>query len=215
MKIEVVCFDMDGTLIRNTDSVRYLCTLNKRLEELERIECREEGGTISWIEADYLKAALASGLDLTEVEDRFMREVRFIENIDHVLQYLKAKQIKPVLVTAGPIQVADVLGRAFGFDAVYGSQYELMNHKFTGRIAEHLGKEGKLKCLKDFCAKSNFSIDHCVAIGDSESDIDIFKKCGKSIAINYTDALEGEASAYITTDDLSDIIGILESWLAE
>lgn len=215
MKIEVLCFDMDGTLIRDTDSVRYLCTLNKKLEELERIEGIEAGRSISWIEADYLKASLVNGLDLTEVEDRFECEVRLIENIDHVLHYLGAIQIKSVLVTAGPVQVAEVLGRKFGFDAVYGSQYELKNSRFTGIIAEHLGTDGKLRCLKDFCAKRDLDINHCVAIGDSESDLDIFRKCGKSIAINYTDALKGEASAYIITDDLSDIIGTLESWSAE
>jgi phosphoserine phosphatase len=215
MKIEAVCLDMDGTLIRNTDSVRYLCTLNKSSEELEKIECREDNKSISWIEADYLKAALISGLDLAEVEDRFIRDVRLIKNIDQVLQYLRGRRMKSVLITAGPIQVANVLGREFDFDAVYGSQYELKNHEFTGRITGHLGNDGKLNCLKNFCAKYSIGLDHCVAIGDSESDILIFRKCGKSIAINYTDALKGEASAYIITDDLSDIIDILKSWLAE
>ena len=70
-------------------------------------------------------------------------------------------------------------------------------------------------CLNDFCAKNNFRMDHCIAIGNSGSDIDVFNNCSKSIAINYSDALIGKASEYINTDDLSDIIDIINSWLIE
>ena len=127
MKIQAVCFDMDGTLIRNTDSVKYLCTLNNNLEELERMQGCENSGSISWIEADYLKVQLIKGLDLTEVENRFKRDIRLIRNIDKVLLYLREKRIKSVLITSGPTQVANILGKEFGFDCVHGSQYEVKN----------------------------------------------------------------------------------------
>jgi len=37
----LACFDMDGTLIRNTNSVRYLCCLNGKEDEVLEIENRE------------------------------------------------------------------------------------------------------------------------------------------------------------------------------
>ncbi len=214
MKIQAVCFDMDGTLIRNTDSVKYLCTLNNNLEELEKIQRCENNGSVSWIEADYLKVQLIKGLDLTEVENRFKRDIRLIRNIDKVLLYLREKRIKSVLITSGPTQVANILGKEFGFDCVHGSQYGVKNNKFTGKITAHIDNDGKLNRLKEFCAKHNISLDHCVAIGDSESDIAVFEKCGKSIAINYSDAVKGKASEHIITDRLSDVIDILKSWQA-
>jgi phosphoserine phosphatase len=213
MKIKAVCFDMDGTLIRNTNSVRYLCMLNNKLEELEKIEYLEESQSISWIEADHLKAELITGLDLKDVEEKFKGNVVLIQNIEQVLTYLREKGIKSVLITAGPVQVVNILVVKFGFNDVYGSLYEVIDQKFTGRITTHLNNNTKLDCLNDFCVKNNISPDQCVAVGDSESDIDIFKKCGKSIAINFTDALKGKASEYIITDDLSDIIDVIELWL--
>jgi len=213
MKIEAVCFDMDGTLIRNTDSVRYLCMLNNNLEELEKIDRRQDDGSISWIESDYLKAKLIKGLELTEVKDEFKNHIQFIENIEQVLLCLKEKRIISALITAGPTQVANILGTEFGFDSVYGSEYEVKNDKFTGRITTHLGNEGKLNCLKELCTMNSISLDHCVAIGDSESDIVIFRNCGRSIAINYSDTMKGKASEYIITDDLADVVVVLESWL--
>ena len=49
-----------------------------------------------------------------------------------------------------------------------------------------------------------------IAVGDSTSDVDIFKFVGKSIAINYSRALSGKASVYIKTEDLKDIIPFFE-----
>ena len=215
MKIEAVCFDMDGTLIRNTDSVRYLCELNGNLERLVEIADRENEGTITWIEADHLKARLIEGLDLARVESEFGRCIDLIHNIEAVLAYLKARRIRAVLITAGPIRVANVLGTRFAFDAVYGSRYEVADTKFTGRIAHHLGSSGKLSCLQDFCAGTGIFVKDCVAIGDSESDIDVFMACGRSIALNGTDAAVEAASASIVTNDLTDILKLLRSWTAD
>ena len=215
MKIEAVCFDMDGTLIRNTDSVRYLCTLNDQVEALTEIEKREADGSLSWVDADYHKALLIEGLNVAEVDDKFDHTVELIQNIEPVIGYLKRRGIRSLVVTAGPIQVARVLGTRFGFDDVYGSRYEVEDGRFTGRIERHLGHAGKLSCLEEFCLKHGIAIAHCVAVGDSESDIELFENCVRSIAINYSDAVKGRASEHVITEDLSDIIEIIESWLAE
>lgn len=39
-KIKAVYFDMDGTLITNTNSVEYLCILNGKADEVRDIEKR-------------------------------------------------------------------------------------------------------------------------------------------------------------------------------
>jgi phosphoserine phosphatase len=189
--------------------------LNNNLKELEKIQCREDDGNISWIEADYLKAKLIKGLELEAIKDNFAKSIRLIQNIDKVLLFLKKRQTGSVLITSGPTQVADILGKKYSFDSVYGSEYEVKDYKFTGRIKTHLNNDGKLKCLTDYCTRSGIDLEHCVAVGDSESDIAVFKECGRSIAINYSDALRGTASEYIITDDLFDIMDILKSWLAE
>jgi len=89
----------------------------------------------------------------------------------------------------------------------------VIDGRFTGEITTHLGDTGKLNILVDFCRRHGIGLNQCVAIGDSESDIEVFENCGRSIAINHSEALEGKASEYILTDDLSDIIDTLESWL--
>lgn len=210
IKINAVCFDMDGTLVRNTDSVKYLCELSGHMDAFDKINRVKSQGKISWIEADHLKAKLIEGLDLTRVESEFEGYIHLIQNIEPVLTNLKERRIRTVLITAGPVQVARVLEKRFGFDSAFGSQYEDNGTKFTGRIVHHLGSSGKLICLRNFCLDNNLSLENCAAVGDSESDIDIFRACGKSIAINSSRAAAEAASKSIITDDLVDILAFLQ-----
>jgi phosphoserine phosphatase len=215
MKIEAVSFDMDGTLIRNTNSVRYLCTLNGKTAEFEELQKLEDEGSLSWIEGDFRKAQLIEGLRVAEAEAEFDDNIAVIQNTEQVIGYVKSQGIRSVLITAGPIQVAHILGTRFGFDAIYGSEYEVIDQRFTGKIIHHLGDTGKLTCLGDFCSENDVSLAHCVAIGDSKSDIPLFESCGHSIAINSSEAVGERASEYIITEDLSEIVGILQTWLAQ
>jgi phosphoserine phosphatase len=204
---------MDGTLVRNTDSVRFLCTLNNHQEKLEEIERLEARGDISWIDADHLKAELIKGLDPGEAMRKFGDYAVLIHNAGAVLKYLADRLVKSVLITSGPSHMAEVVGAGLGFNAVYGSQYEIKDRRFTGRITSHLDAVGKLACLEDFCEKHGIVIDHCIAVGDGESDIEIFRSCGKSIGVNCSEALRREATECVSTEDLFDLVGILESWL--
>ncbi|MGF7056869.1 HAD family hydrolase [Brassicibacter mesophilus] len=205
-KFRVVCFDMDGTLITNINSVEYLCILNGKVDEVRDIEIREENDEISWIDADYIKAKLFSGLEIKKVEEEFKNYIKFINNIGEVLTELRNNKILTILVTAGPIQVAKTLEMMFNFDKVYGSVYEVENGAFTGRILNHLGDSGKLESLMSFCNENNIALEEVVSVGDSASDIKIFEKSGKSIAINYSNKLIGKADVYMRTSNLFDII---------
>jgi len=201
---------MDGTLIRNTDSVKYLCALNNSIEEHDKIQNQEESGSISWVEADYLKVKLIKGLELSVVRKAFNHKIRLITNLKKVLSFLKNNRILSVLITSGPIHIANIIGSEFGFDAVYGSKYGVKNDCFDGSITSHLDTERKLNCLKDFCIKNGICMDECIAIGDGESDTAIFRECRMSIALNYCETLKGKVSKYIITEDISDIIDLLE-----
>ena len=94
----------------------------------------------------------------------------------------------------------------FRFDKIYGSLYEIENGVFSGRILSHLGDSGKLDSLISFCKENNIELEEVVSIGDSASDIKVFEKSGKSIAINYSSILIGKADVYIRTNDLCDVI---------
>lgn len=69
-----------------------------------------------------------------------------------------------------------------------------------------MGDSGKLDGLIEFCRENKVTLDDVVAIGDSASDIKVFEKVGKAIAINYSNKLIGKADKYLETHKISDIL---------
>ena len=206
---KLVCFDLDGTLIKEIHSVMFLCILNGNLAPLREIEALESSGSLDWIEADHRKALLLEGLRESKIREEFHRILKPLKNIGHVVEILRSHGIRSVLISAGPRQVARVAEEMWGFDSSEGSDYETLKGFFTGKILEHVGETGKNAILRSYCEMHGIRRNECVAVGDGVSDIALFDYCGESIAINYSPVLSGKASRYLRTDDLNDILGLL------
>jgi phosphoserine phosphatase len=205
-KIKLVCFDLDHTLIYGVHSVLFPCLLNGKYQEARKIDEKEEKGLMNWIDADYHRANLIEGLNITCLKENFDMIIKPIRNIVYTVKELQKRGIRCILITAGPVQVAKVAAENWGFDGYFGSLYEEKDDKFTGKIIEHTGDKGKLTYLIKYCNENSYTSDDCIAIGDGATDIPIFQYCGSSIAINYNESMIGKARYYLKTDDLSDIL---------
>ena len=206
---KLICFDLDDTLIREIHSVMYLSVLNNKLEELLELEKREAKGEFTWIEADYYKAKLASGLNFEKILTEFNRILKPLKHVSHVIATLRKHGFRCLLITAGPKQVAKVACEIWGLNGYYGSDYECVDGKFIGEIINHIGDKGKILCLQMYCKQYDINPGNCIAVGDGASDIPLFEYCGGSIAINCSDVTIGKASFYLKTDDLSDILDLI------
>lgn len=204
--IKLICFDLDDTLMKDIHSVLLPCILNGKGEECRAIDKREENGELDNISADYLKAKLFTGLEESNIGSSFLKIAKPLDNIKYVVDTLHKKDILSIVITVGPLQVSKVVCELYGFDGYYGSDYEVENGVFTGRIREHICAEGKINCLEDFCRRNVITPNECVAIGDGATDIPLFKYCGKSIAINAKYEVKNKASYAVDTQDLADIL---------
>lgn len=204
--MKLICFDLDDTLIRDIHSVMLPCMLNGKEEEHAIIQQQEEEGRLDYRSADYLRAQLLTGLNEDKISECFLDIAKPLKNIAQTISELHAHDIKCLLITVGPIQVAKVAAEMWGFDSYYGSHYEVVEGKFTGRIDAYIKAENKVDCLQDFCLKNNVSLEECMAVGDGATDIPVFEKCGKYIALNSSDKVKRKATYAANTDDLCDIV---------
>ena len=209
MSIKLVCFDLDDTLIREIHSVMLPCILNGKEQEHVVIQEQEESGRLDYMEADYLRAQLLTGLDENEIKERFLSIAKPLRNIIETIQTLHTHAIKCIVITVGPKQVAKVVADIYGFDAYYGSDYEVINGKFTGRIVEYIKAENKVDYLKKFCIKENIQAFECIAVGDGSTDIPVFQHCLSSIAINAPERVKERATHSVDTDSLLDILSFI------
>lgn len=206
VRLKLVCFDLDDTLIREIHSVMLPCILNGKEKEHSFIQEQEEKGLINYIAADYLRAELLLGLEERKIAQSFLEIAKPLKNIKSVVEALHEKNIKCIVITVGPKQVAKVVCDIWGFDDYYGSDYEVIEGVFTGKILNYIGAEQKIECLQDFCKNNGMKPEECIAVGDGSTDIPIFEYCGKSIAINSSEKVRKSAIYAVDTDDLIDII---------
>ena len=206
MRAKLICFDLDDTLIRGIHSVMLPCILNGKEKEHSIIQEKEELKEIDYISADYHRAELLTGLDEDKISNCFLEIVKPLANIPETIKSLHKDDIKCIVITVGPVQVAKVVSDIWGFDGYYGSQYEVINGKFTGKILKYIRAENKVNCLDDYCQKNNFMASECIAVGDGATDIPVFEYCGKSIAINASEKVKNKATYSVDTNNLLEIL---------
>lgn len=206
IQTKLVCFDLDDTLIRDIHSVMLPCILNGKEKEHFLIQQQEEEGILDYILADYHRAELLLGLEERKIAESFLKIAKPIKNIKSVVDVLHEQNIKCIVVTVGPKQVAKVVSNIWGFDYYYGSDYEVVDGIFTGKILNYISAEEKISCLQDFCKNNSIKPEECIAIGDGSTDIPMFDYCGKSIAINSSQKVKMRAKYSVDTDDLADIL---------
>jgi phosphoserine phosphatase len=184
----------------------FPCILNGKEAEHAVIQAKEEAGEIDYIAADYLRAKLLAGLPEDRLEESFLGIVKPLKSIKAVVDTLHSKNIQCIVITVGPIQVARIVAKIWGFDACYGSDYETVDGVFTGEIISYIYAESKIECLLDFCEKNAILPEECIAVGDGSTDIPLFDYCGKSIALNASPKVKKQATVSVVTDDLADIV---------
>ncbi|WP_346900224.1 HAD family hydrolase [Clostridium sp. UBA7503] len=145
--LKLVCFDLDDTLIREIHSVMLPCILNGKEKEHSLIQEQEDKGMIDYISADYLRAELLLGLEEYKIAQSFLEVAKPLKNIKSVVEALHKQNIKCIVITVGPKQVAKVVCDIWGFDDYYGSEYEVIEGVFTGKILNYIGADQKIECI--------------------------------------------------------------------
>ncbi len=181
---KLVCFDLDDTLIREIHSVMLLCITNGKEKEHSIIQAQEEAGELDYIAADYRRAALLNGLEESRIAKSFLEIAKPLKNIRKVVDALHKEAASCILITVGPKQVAKTACDVWNFDGFYGSDYEVVNGVFSGKIRSYIKAGDKVRCLIDYCERNGIKPDDCAAVGDGSTDIPMFEYCGTSVAIN-------------------------------
>lgn len=89
------------------------------------------------------------------------------------------------LVTATPVQLAQIIARELGFTGALGTVAEVVDGKFTGRmVGDILHGEGKKHAVLALAATEGLDIARCTAYSDSVNDLPMLSLVGKAVAVN-------------------------------
>jgi phosphoserine phosphatase len=104
---------------------------------------------------------------------------------------------------------AELLQERHGFAAVSGTELEVTDGVLGRRVSRYFDEHDKLRFVEEWCAERSIGLDDVVAVGDSRSDLPLFRRVGRSVALNATPDARRAATCVIDTEDLRDVLPLL------
>ncbi|MBQ8179716.1 MAG: HAD-IB family phosphatase [Candidatus Methanomethylophilaceae archaeon] len=211
-KYDLVCFDMDGVLTKTRSS---WCWVHECFgvdnEEAYRAYCNGEIDESEFMRRD-IRMWLDVKPDLTSSEVAVLfRDMPLTDGIQETIACLSANGIRSVIVSGGIDSAAAMIAREFGFDDYAADElctYEDGRLTGEGRLVVDLRDKGVN--VRAFIEKYGTTPERTVSIGNSFTDINMFKNTGLSIAFNPTDPYTSEAATHtVVSENISDVLDLI------
>lgn len=100
------------------------------------------------------------------------------------------------LMTAAPVEIAQVIARRLGLTGGLGTVAEHVDGVYTGRlVGEMLHGESKAVAVRALAESEGLDLDQCYAYSDSSNDIPMLSLVGHPCAVNPDGGLRSHAKA--------------------
>jgi phosphoserine phosphatase len=204
----VVVFDLDGTLLRGTTVSLLLAQWLGRGEEIAELERAFHAHEISNSVIADTSAAWLAGCRTADAW-QVLADGPWINGMTETLQTLGDAGVSLLLGTITWRGAAEMLRERHGFAAVSGTEMAANDGVLSGVVSRYFDEHDKLRFVEKWCAQNGFSMSQVAAIGDSRSDVPLFRRVGMSIALNATPDARAAATRSLDTDDLRDVLALL------
>lgn len=208
-RYDLVCFDMDGVLTSLRSSWHWLnlCLDVNNDASYHAYIC----GEIDEPEFMRRDIALWKGVkpDI-KISDLigFFQDMPLTHGIQETVACLRSNGIRCVIVSGGVDLAARMIAEEFGFDD-YAADEICSNPDgtLTGEGKMNVDLKDKGITVRHFIERYGTVMDRTVSIGNSFTDIPMFKNSGMSIAFNPTDEFTAEAATYVVRSaNISDVL---------
>jgi phosphoserine phosphatase len=206
--VGAVFFDVDGTLVPGTSSSVFLAGFLGHRVDLARAEDAYASGELDNRQVSDLDAEAWAGVTEEEVSGR-LDGLPLVSGITETVDWCGRNGLVPMLATLAWSPVGSYLTRRFGFRAFSGPRLEVVDHRFTGRVACHFDEYDKREFALARARELGLSPRSCGAVGDSRSDLPLFASVAVSVAFNATVGARAAATVAVDGDDLRGVLPAL------
>jgi HAD superfamily hydrolase (TIGR01490 family) len=100
------------------------------------------------------------------------------------------------LVTAAPVEIAQIIARRLGLTGALGTVAEHVDGVYTGRlVGDMLHGPAKAEAVKAIAAREGLDLERCSAYSDSANDLPMLTLVGDACAVNPDRRLRAHARA--------------------
>jgi phosphoserine phosphatase len=201
----VVVFDLDGTLLRGTTVSLLLAEWVGQAAEIAELERAFHAHEIpNRVVAD-TSAGWLAGKSTAEAW-RVLTNGHWIDGMAETFRALDAAGVSLLLGTITWSFAAEMLRERYGFAEVSGTEMQVSNGVLSGTVSRYFDEHDKARFVEDWCAQNGFSMSQVAAVGDSRSDVPLFRRAGMSVALNATPDARMAATYVLDTDDLCNVL---------
>ncbi|MGN0137918.1 MAG: HAD family hydrolase [Candidatus Methanomethylophilaceae archaeon] len=211
-KYDLVCFDMDGTLTKLRSSWCWVHScFEVDNEPAYQAFCNGEIDEPEFMRRDIaLWTNKNPDVTIRDIAVLF-RDMPLIDGIQETIACLKANGIRTVIISGGINLAAEMLAREFGFDDYIADEILAYDDgKLTGEGKMNVDLRDKGINVRQYIEKYGTTMERTVSVGNSFTDIPMFKNSGMSIAFNPTDPYTQKAATHtVFSENIADILDFI------
>ena len=199
-KSKLAVFDIDGTIFRSSLVIELSHALvdAKIFPAVAKHEIAKE--YLAWLNRQGTYEAYIDKvvkIYLKHITGQHFNKVKKIAEAvikyqkDRVYRYtrdlikkLKKQNYLLAAISGSPSYIVEAYAKAIGFDVFFGTELEVKNGKFTGKIANLDSAFKKADIVKSLAAKYQIDLKKSIAVGDTEGDVAMLSLVGNPIAFN-------------------------------
>jgi phosphoserine phosphatase len=201
--------DMDSTMIEQ-ECIDELAAYAGLKDKVADITERAMRGELDFENALRERVALLAGLDESAIQQCLADRITAMPGAQTLVQTLKSKGCRTVLVTGGFHHFADVIGQKLGFDRVVGNNLEVSGGKLTGAL---------LGSITDSSVKKQVLLEELqhlganavsLATGDGANDIPMLQAADYGLAYRAKPVAREAANGWLDYGDLTSILKMMD-----
>ncbi len=211
-KIRLVCFDVDGTLVKENSWQFLTAGLGFPPERVVEFYRKAKSGELTFMEAEkrYTKMLQQSDKTTRAFIKKLFSQIKPRPGAKDLISYLKKKGC-PVYLISGAIDIfVEEIAKKIKADGFYANSSLGFDEKGSLQKIHYREIQGELKVkqLEELVKRLGIKINEVAFVGDSENDIEVFKATNHGIAVHSSNK-ELKKIAWKEAASLEEIKGIL------
>ena len=200
--------DMDSTMI-GQECIDELADFAGLKEQVSAITERAMRGELDFADALHERVALLEGLEESAIARCLEERISPVPGARTLVQTLRSKGCRTVLVTGGFHHFADPVADMLGFERVVGNRLGVAGGRLTGALAGPISDAStKLATLEEERAQLGEGA-RVLASGDGANDIPMIEAADYGFAYRAKPKARMAANGWLESEDLTAILKLL------
>ncbi|TNE65572.1 MAG: phosphoserine phosphatase SerB [Alphaproteobacteria bacterium] len=198
--------DMDSTMI-TVECIDELADFAGIKDHVAAITEAAMRGELDFEGALTERVALLKGLPLEKLALCYKERIKLMGGARTLVQTMKAKGVRTVLVSGGFTYFTEKVGAAIGFDRHRANILETEGYALSGTVARPIcGAHTKLETLQAESAALGIAHTETLAVGDGANDIPMIDAAGLGVAYHAKPKTAAAADVAINHTDLTALL---------